>query len=68
VLQVFKADLTSARIEQDLGHPVVSNGICAVDVSQAVAALAAGSYVFSVRALDVDSGLFSSAATTTFTR
>ena len=68
VLQVFKDDLNSVGIELDLGHPVVSNGICAVDISHAVATLAAGSYVFSVRALDADTGLFSSAVTTTFTR
>jgi len=35
-------------------------------VSSVVAALATGSYVFFVRALDDDTGLFSSAATTTF--
>jgi len=68
VLQVLRSDLNGAGVELDLGHPVVSNGICAVDVSYAVAALAAGSYVFSVRALDDDTGLYSTAATTVFTR
>jgi hypothetical protein len=67
VLQVFTADLVSLAIELDLGHPTVSNGVCAVDVSDTVAALAAGSYVFSVRARDDDTGLFSSPATTIFT-
>jgi hypothetical protein len=67
VLQVFTADQVSLEIELDLGHPTISNGVCAVDVSNTVAALGAGSYVFSVRARDDDTGLFSSPATTIFT-
>jgi hypothetical protein len=67
VLQVFTADQVSLAFELDLGHPTVSNGVCAVDVSDVVAALAAGSYVFSVRARDDDTGLFSPPATTIFT-
>jgi hypothetical protein len=67
VLQVFTADQVSLAIELDLGHPTISNGVCAVDVSNTVAALGAGSYVFSVRARDDDTGLYSSPATTSFT-
>ena len=68
MLDVFQADLAGLAVTLNLGRPAVSNGICVVDVSLAVAALASGSYVIFVRALDDDTGLFSSAATTTFTR
>ena len=68
VLQVFKADLVSLEVARDLGKSAVVNGICTVDVSSLVAALAAGNYVFSVRAVDDATGLSSTAATTTFMR
>jgi regulation of enolase protein 1 (concanavalin A-like superfamily) len=68
VLQVFKPDMVTLVATWDLGHPAVSGGICSVDVTDRVAALAPGSYVFSLRAVDDDTHLSSTAVTTTFTR
>ena len=68
VLEVFKADFISRALALDLGRPAVSNGLCTVDVSGAVAILAAGGYLVSVRAVDDATGLSSLAATTTFAR